>query len=80
MKVAEKELGSAEEKAKSILADAEKAAKELLKDLPENPDCHRIIGLCAGEQGRKQEALQHLRKAQELVDENVEAYIEKYSK
>lgn len=61
-------------------ADAEKAAKELLKDLPENPDCHRIIGLCAGEQGRKQEALQHLRKAQELGDENVEAYIEKYSK
>ena len=56
------------------------AAKALLPELPESPDLYRILGLAYGETGQKQEALTHLKKAQELGDNLVAPYIEKYSK
>lgn len=50
----------------------------LLKDLPENPDCHKIIGISLGETGKKTQALQHLKKALELGDDSVTTFIQKY--
>jgi len=53
-------------------------SQNLLEELPENPDCHRFIGLAYGEKGQKAKALEHLRKAKELGDESVESLIERY--
>lgn len=50
----------------------------LLKDLPESPDCHKIIGISLGEMGKKVQALQHLNKALELGDDTVKTFIQKY--
>ena len=60
------------------LDTAARAARALLKELPENPDCYKIIGIVLGEQGKKAEAVQSLNKAQQLGDDTVAPLIEKY--
>ncbi len=60
--------------------DASAKAAALLRDLPENPDCYKIIGIAAGERGRKAAALENLRRARDLGDESAEMFIEKYEK
>lgn len=54
------------------------AATSLLKDLPESPDCYKIIGIAHGELGHKAIARQNLLKAQQLGDTTVESFISKY--
>ena len=54
------------------------AAQKLLHDLPENPDCYKIIGVAYGEQGNKTEAIKNLQKAKNLGDTSVETFIKKY--
>ena len=54
------------------------AATELLKELPENPDCYKIIGIAYGEMGKKQPAQQNLQKAKSLGDTTVDTFIQKY--
>lgn len=54
------------------------AATKLLSELPENPDCYKIIGIAHGELGHKAEAQRNLMKAQELGDTTVSTFIEKY--
>lgn len=54
------------------------AAKNLLKDLPENPDCYKIIGIAYGELKNKTLAQQNLLKAKQLGDTTVDSFIEKY--
>ncbi len=60
--------------------DASAKAAELLRDLPENPDCYKIIGIAAGERGRRAAALENLRRARDLGDESAEMFIAKYEK
>lgn len=55
------------------------AAESLLADLPESPDCYKVMGLAHGESGRKAKALPLLQKARELGDTSVEPFIKKYS-
>lgn len=54
------------------------AAQDILKTLPENPDCYKILGIAHGELKHKTQALQYLKKAQELGDDSVETLLEKY--
>lgn len=54
------------------------AAEELLKTLPENPDCYKVLGVAHGELKHKVQAIQYLKKAQELGDDTVATFIEKY--
>ena len=54
------------------------AATALLKDLPESPDCHKVIGISYGELGKKALAQQHLQKARALGDTTVDQFIQKY--
>lgn len=54
------------------------AATSLLKDLPENPDCYKIIGIAHGELGHKALAQQNLLKAQQLGDTTAGSFISKY--
>ena len=56
------------------------AAQELLKVLPENPDCYKVLGVAHGELKHKAQALQYLKKAEELGDDSVKTFIEKYNK
>lgn len=54
------------------------AATKLLRDLPENPDCYKIIGISYGELGKKALAQQNLQKAKSLGDDTVDTFIQKY--
>lgn len=54
------------------------AAQELLKTLPENPDCYKVLGVAHGELKHKAQAIQYLKKAQELGDDSVSSFLEKY--
>lgn len=54
------------------------AAQKVLKELPENPDCYKIIGISYGELGKKALAQQNLQKAKELGDDTVDTFIKKY--
>lgn len=54
------------------------AAQNVLKDLPENPDCYKIIGIAYGELGNKTKAQTNLNKAKELGDDTVDTFIQKY--
>ncbi len=56
------------------------AAEAVLKELPENPDCYKIIGVAQGELGNKAAALKNLNKAKQLGDDTVDTFIGKYSK
>lgn len=56
------------------------AAQKVLKQLPENPDCYKILGIAHGELKHKTQALQYLRKAEELGDNSVKKLIERYNK
>ncbi len=56
------------------------AAEGVLKELPENPDCYKIIGVAQGELGKKAAALKNLNKAKQLGDDTVDSFIGKYSK
>lgn len=58
--------------------DAIDAATKLLRDLPENPDCYKIIGISYGELGKKALAQQNLQKAKSLGDDTVDTFIQKY--
>lgn len=59
--------------------DAITAASNLLKDLPESPDCYKVIGIAYGELGKKQEAQENLQHALRLGDTSVVPFIEKYN-
>ncbi len=54
------------------------SAKSVLRELPENPDCYKIIGISYGELGKKALAQQNLQKAKELGDDTVDTFIKKY--
>ena len=56
------------------------AAQNVLKQLPENLDCYKILGIAHGELKHKTQALQYLKKAQELGDDTVTKLLERYSK
>lgn len=56
------------------------AAEKVLKVLPENPDCYKIMGVAHGELKHKAQALKYLQKAKQLGDDSVDNFIEKYSK
>ncbi len=53
-------------------------AQALLKELPENPDCYKIVGISYGELGKKALAQQNLQKAKSLGDDTVDTFIQKY--
>lgn len=50
----------------------------LLKDLPESPDCYKIMGIAYGQLGKKDKALENLNKAKKLGDNSVDVFIKKY--
>ena len=54
------------------------AATKLLIDLPENPDCYRILGIAHGELGQKAKAVQYLQKAINLGDETAVSILPRY--
>ena len=56
------------------------AAEKVLKVLPENPDCYKILGVAHGELKHKSQAIKYLQKAKQLGDDSVDHFIEKYSK
>lgn len=56
------------------------AAQNILKQLPENPDCYKILGIAHGELKHKAQALQYLKKTQELGDDSVKKLLERYNK
>lgn len=58
--------------------DAITAASNLLEDLPESPDCYKVIGIASGELGKKQEAEENLQHALQLGDTSVLPFLEKY--
>lgn len=53
-------------------------AQNVLADLPENPDCYKIIGIAYGEKGDKAQAQANLKKAKDLGDDTVDTFIQKY--
>lgn len=55
-------------------------SEDLLKELPENPDCYKIIGIAYGEKKDKAQALKNLNKAKSLGDTTVDSYIQKFKK
>lgn len=55
------------------------AASEALKLAPDNSAGHKLLGIASGELGRKDEALEHLRRAAALGDTDTDTYIKKYS-
>lgn len=63
----------------AMFDEAIEIAKQLLVEIPENPDCYKIIGIAYGEKKQTKEAIQNLSKAQQLGDTTVEQLIEKYS-
>ena len=60
--------------------EAIEAASKLLIDLPESPDCYRIIGIAHGEMGHKALAVQNLQKAIELGDDTAASVLPRYQK
>lgn len=57
---------------------AAEAAEKLLADLPESPDCYRVMGIAHGELGHKAKAKQYLERAAALGDEVAPTFIRKY--
>lgn len=57
---------------------AAEAAEKLLADLPESPDCYRVMGIAHGELGHKAKAKQYLERAAALGDEVAPTFIQKY--
>lgn len=64
----------------ALWAEAATSAQSLLSLSPNNADGHKILGLSLWQRKRKREALVHLRRAQELGDEQAAQLIAKYSK
>lgn len=56
------------------------SAQEVLKQLPNNADCLKIVGVAYGELKQKTLALQFLNKAKAAGDTTVDTFIDKYSK
>ncbi len=54
------------------------ASERILKNLPENPDCYKIMGIAFGELKQKDKAVSFLTKALELGDDSVEVFLKKY--
>lgn len=54
------------------------AANKLQADMPDSPDCYKILGIAHGELGHKAQARQYLEKAQQLGDTTVSSFIKKY--
>lgn len=54
------------------------ASERILKTLPENPDCYKIMGIAFGELKQKDKAVAFLTKALELGDDTVEFFLKKY--
>ena len=52
------------------------AGKQALKLNPRGADAYKAIGLAYGEQGKKAEAIENLKKAKELGDPQAQALIE----
>ena len=60
------------------LEEAIFGANQALKLDPEGADAYKILGIAYGQQkGKKNEALNYLRKAKELGDPQVDEWIEK---
>lgn len=62
-----------------LTEDAIAAAEAVLKDLPENPDCYKIIGVGHGMLGDRAKAAEALAKAVSLGDESAEELLRKYA-
>lgn len=58
--------------------DAIATAQDLLNELPETPDCYKIIGIAYGEKKQKALAIKNLNKAKELGDDTVDSFLKKY--
>ena len=61
-------------------AAAADAAEKVLKVMPQNSDCYKIMGIAHGELKHKALAVKYLQKAQELGDNSVESFLKKYNK
>lgn len=55
--------------------EATYAAQQAIKQNPEGADAYKVLGIVAGEQGKKAEALRHLQRAKELGDTQAEHFI-----
>ena len=55
--------------------EATYAAQQAIKQNPEGADAYKVLGIVAGEQGKKAEALRHLKRAKELGDTQAEHFI-----
>lgn len=55
-------------------------ALQVAKQLPNNSDCNKILGIAYGELKQKALAIKYLNKAKEAGDNTVSSFIEKYSK
>lgn len=63
-----------------MFEEAGESAKQILAIDPDNMYGHRFLGIALGEQGQKAQALQALKRAQQLGDEVVPSLLEKYQK
>lgn len=54
------------------------SAQKVLKQQPDNSDANKILGLAWGEKGDKKQAVNYLKKASELGDEQAEEFIKQY--
>ena len=55
--------------------EATYAAQQAIKQNPQGADAYKVLGIVAGEQGKKAEALRHLQRAKELGDTQAEQFI-----
>lgn len=62
----------------NLLDEAIAQAQEIVRRLPRNADAHKILGVAYGEKKQKNKAVEHLRTAVELGDENAAKLLEKY--
>lgn len=61
-----------------LYTEAINTCERLLQDLPENPDCYKIMGIAYGELKQKGKARAALNKAKELGDSSADIFLERY--
>ena len=54
------------------------AGEALIKELLDNADAYRLLGIAYGELKNKAKAISYLNKAKQLGDTSVESFIKKY--
>ena len=54
------------------------AGEALIKELPDNADAYRLLGIAYGELKNKTKAISYLNKAKQLGDTSVESFMKKY--